>query len=93
MIYDGLWFTPLKEAFDGFIDKTQAPVTGSVKLKLSKGNIITLSRESKFSLYCEELATYGKKDTFDRTAAAGFIKISGLPYKLTGKRKKSGFSS
>ncbi|MFH1856679.1 MAG: argininosuccinate synthase [Candidatus Omnitrophota bacterium] len=88
LIYNGLWFSPLKEALDTFIDKTQEYVTGTIKLKLAKGNIIVLSRQSKFSLYSKELATYGQEDTFDRTAAAGFIAISGLPYKLTGKRNK-----
>lgn len=87
LIYNGLWFTPLKEALDAFMEKTQKFVTGIVRLKLSKGNIITLGRKSEFSLYSKELATYSKEDTFDKTAATGFIKISSLPYKLTGKRK------
>lgn len=86
LIYNGLWFTPLKESVDAFMEKTQEYVTGTVKLKLSKGNIITLGRKSKFSLYSKELATYSEEDTFDRTAATGFIKISSLPYKLIGKR-------
>lgn len=88
LIYDGFWFTPLKESLDAFINKTQEYATGTVRLKLYKGNIITLGRESKFSLYSKKLATYGKEDIFDKTAASGFIKILGLPYKLTGKRKK-----
>lgn len=87
LIYNGLWWTPLKEAVDCFMEKTQEYVTGTVKLKLSKGNIITLGRKSEFSLYSKELATYSEEDAFDKTAAAGFIKISSLPYKLTGKRK------
>jgi argininosuccinate synthase len=88
LIYNGFWFTPLKEALDAFINKTQAFVTGEVKLKLYKGHIIILSRKSKFSLYSKKLATYGKGDIFDRKAATGFIKILGLPYKLTGKRNR-----
>lgn len=88
LIYNGLWFAPLKEAIDAFMEKTQEYVSGTVKLKLSKGNIITLGRKSEFSLYSKELATYSEEDTFDKTAATGFIKISSLPYKLTGKRKK-----
>ena len=88
LIYDGFWFTPLKEALDEFINKTQEFISGEVKLKLYKGNIIALGRKSKFSLYSKKLATYGKGDIFNRKAAAGFIEILGLPYKLTGRRKK-----
>lgn len=88
LIYNGFFFTPLKEALDAFFAKTQGYVTGAIKLKLYKGNITTLSRNSKFSLYSKKLATYGKEDIFDKTAASGFIKILGLPYRLTGKRNK-----
>jgi len=88
LIYNGFWFTPLKEALDAFMGKSQEFVTGEVKLKLYKGNVITLGRKSKYSLYSKKLATYGKEDVFDKAAATGFISILGLPYKLTGKRKK-----
>lgn len=81
LIYYGLWHTQLKESLDKFIENTQKNVTGEVRLKLYKGNCAVVGRKSRFSLYKEELATYSQKDVFDRTAAEGFIKIWGLPYK------------
>ncbi|MFH1868954.1 MAG: argininosuccinate synthase [Candidatus Omnitrophota bacterium] len=81
LIYYGLWFSPLKESLDKFIDNTQKKVTGSVRLKLYKGSCVVAGRKSKFSLYKEELATYSEKDTFDHKSAEGFIKIWGLPYR------------
>jgi len=88
LIYHGCWFTPLKEAIDAFINKTQSVVSGEISLKLYKGNITVAGRKSDYSLYSKELATYSEDDAFDRTAASGFIKIISLPYKITGKRKK-----
>ena len=88
LIYHGCWFTPLKEAIDAFIEKTQSVVSGEISLKLYKGNITVAGRKSDYSLYSKELATYSEDDAFDRTAASGFIKIISLPYKITGKRKK-----
>jgi argininosuccinate synthase len=88
LIYHGCWFTPLKEAIDAFIEKTQSVVTGVITLKLYKGNVVIAGRKSDYSLYSKNLATYSEDDTFDRTAASGFIKIISLPYKITGKRKK-----
>jgi len=88
LIYHGCWFTPLKEAIDAFIQKTQSVVSGEISLKLYKGNITVAGRKSDYSLYSKELATYSEDDAFDRTAASGFIKIISLPYKITGKRKK-----
>lgn len=81
LVYYGLWHTPLREALDSFIEYTQKYVSGKVKLKLEKGNISVLSRESKFSGYKLELATYGKEDIFDHSASEGFMKIWALPYK------------
>lgn len=81
LVYYGLWFTPLKEALDKFIEATQTNVTGNVTLKLYKGSCISVARDSKFSLYKEELATYKAGDKFDKRAAEGFIKIWGLPYR------------
>lgn len=81
LIYYGLWYCQLKESLDKFIENTQKNVTGKVRLKLYKGNCTVVGRKSRFSLYREELATYSEKDIFDRTAAEGFIKIWGLPYK------------
>ena len=81
LIYDGLWYSPLFDALNAFVDVTQKNVTGEVTLELYKGNISILSRSSAFSLYSKELATYTKEDTFDHKASEGFIKIFGLPYK------------
>jgi argininosuccinate synthase len=85
LIYNGLWFSPLREALQAFIDKTQEKVTGMVKLKLYKGNIIVSGRTSPYSLYDPELATYTAADQFDHTASEGFIKIYGLPYKTINR--------
>jgi len=79
-IYYGLWFTPLKEALDAFIDKTQRNVTGVAKVKLLKGVVSTVARKSPYSLYKKEMATYDKGDKFDRKIAEGFIKVWGMPY-------------
>ena len=81
MTYYGLWFTPLRYALSAFIDKTQANVTGSVRLKLYKGSCTVTGRSSKFSLYKKSLATYDKGDTFNKDAAKGFIELWGLPYR------------
>ena len=80
IIYYGLWETPLKKQLDAFIDKTQEKVTGTIRLKLYKGNCVPVGRKSQYSLYKEELATYGKKDVFDQKLAEGFIKIFGMPF-------------
>jgi argininosuccinate synthase len=80
IIYYGLWYSPLREALDGFVNTTQRHVQGEVRLKLYKGNLSVVGRKSKFSLYSEALATYSSKDSFDHKAAEGFIKIWGLPY-------------
>lgn len=81
LIYYGLWYSPLKDALDKFVDQTQKKVNGTVKLKLYKGSCICVGRKSKYSLYKKELATYEAEDKFDKTAAEGFIKLWGLPYK------------
>jgi argininosuccinate synthase len=82
LVYNGQWFTPLKEAMDAFIDKTQERVSGSVKLKLYKGNIITVGRKSSFSLYQEKLATFGADEIYNQKDAEGFINLFGLPMKV-----------
>lgn len=79
LIYNGLWFSPLRESFDAFVEKTQERVTGSVKAKLYKGNVMIAGRCSPYSLYNQSLATYSEEDRFDRTASEGFIKIFSLP--------------
>jgi argininosuccinate synthase len=82
LIYNGLWFTPLREALEAFVDSTQGPVTGTVKLKLYKGNIIVAGRKSPFSLYREDFATFGQEDVYDQSDAEGFIHLFGLPLKV-----------
>ena len=81
LIYNGLWFTPLRVALDAFVTETQRPVTGMVKIKLYKGTVAIAGRSSIHSLYNAKLATYGSEDTFDHKASDGFIKIYGLPVK------------
>jgi argininosuccinate synthase len=81
LIYDGLWFSPLFDALTAFVDSTQEFVTGEIVLELFKGTAIIKSRSSVYSLYSKELATYTVEDTFDHTAAEGFLTITGLPYK------------
>lgn len=82
IIYNGLWFSPLREALAAFVDSTQGPVTGLVRLKLYKGNIIPVGRKSKFSLYREDFATFGQEDVYDQSDAEGFIHLFGLPLKV-----------
>ncbi len=87
LLYDGLWFSPLKEAIDAFVNSTQGPVTGTVRLKLYKGNIIPVGRKSPFSLYREDFATFGQEDVYDQSDAEGFIHIYGLPLKVRALNK------
>lgn len=79
LVYNGLWFTPLREALDAFVHETQKEVTGSVTLKLYKGNITVGSRKSEFSLYQTDLSSFTMGDSYDQKDAAGFIRILGLP--------------
>jgi len=81
LVYNGLWFTPLRQALDAFVNETQRHVNGFVRLKLYKGNVIIAGRKSVHSLYNTKLATYTEEDTFDHKASEGFIKIYGLPVK------------
>ena len=85
LVYGGLWFTPLKRALDAFVDATQRRVFGRVRMKLYKGTCQVVGRGSPHSLYRERLATYSAKDQFDQRAAAGFIKLYGLPYEGSGQ--------
>ncbi len=83
LVYQGLWFTPLKDALDGFIDKTQKYVNGKVRIRLHKGNANVIGRSSiSHSLYMPSMATYGKEDQFDHKSAEGFIYIWGLPSRI-----------
>lgn len=79
LVYFGLWFTPLRESLDAFVNSTQENVTGSVTLALYKGNVSVVSRRSEFSLYSTDLSSFTMGDTYDQKDAAGFIKILGLP--------------
>ncbi len=79
LVYDGKWFTPLKDALDAFVDSTQTNVTGEVKFKLYKGNIINAGVASPYSLYSEEVATFDEDDVYDQTDSKGFINLFGLP--------------
>ena len=81
LLYNGQWFTPLREALSAFVDKTQEKVTGKVRLKLYKGNMINAGVWSPYSLYSEEIATFGESD-YDQTDANGFINLFGLPIKV-----------
>ena len=87
LIYNGKWFTPVREALSAFADKTQEHVTGTVKLKLYKGNIITASISSPESLYSEELVTF-EESSYDQTNATGFINLWGLPDTVLALREQ-----
>lgn len=82
LVYNGQWFSPLREALDAFVDNTQGPVTGEVRLKLYRGNILVAGRKSPFSLYREDFATFGQEDVYNQIDAQGFIRLFGLPLKV-----------
>ncbi|NLD60411.1 MAG: argininosuccinate synthase, partial [Clostridiales bacterium] len=88
LVYNGLWFTPLREALSAFVDKTQEAVTGTVKLKLYKGNIVGAGMESPNSLYDEGIATFGEDEgAYDQKDSAGFIALYGLPIAVQAMKK------
>ena len=82
LVYNGQWFTPLREALSAFVDSTQQTVTGEVKLKLYKGNITPAGVTSPYSLYDEEIATFSEDEVYDQKDSAGFINLFGLPIKV-----------
>jgi argininosuccinate synthase len=88
LIYNGMWFSPLKEALDGFVETTQKLVTGDVRLRFFKGSCVTVGRRSEYSLYDYNLATYDSADTFDHKAAKGFIDLHGLPVKVWARQRR-----
>ncbi|MBD1884430.1 MULTISPECIES: argininosuccinate synthase [Microcoleus] len=88
MIYNGLWYNPLKTALDAFIQDTQKRVTGTVRLKLFKGNATIVGRKSENSLYSFDLATYGAEDEFDHKAAEGFVYVWGLPTRVWSEKNR-----
>ena len=85
LVYNGQWFTPLREALSAFIDKTQETVTGEVKLKLYKGNIVNAGMTSPYSLYSEEYATFGEDAVYNQKDSSGFINLFGLPITVRAK--------
>ena len=82
IVYNGQWYTPLREALSAFVDETQKTVTGTVKLKLYKGNIIGAGMTSPYSLYDEDIATFGEDEVYNQKDAEGFITLFGLPIKI-----------
>lgn len=82
IVYNGQWYTPLREALQAFVEKSQETVTGKVKLKLYKGNMINAGVSSPYSLYSEEFVTFGEDDVYDQHDAEGFINLYGLPLKV-----------
>ena len=85
LLYDAKWFTPLREALSAFIDKTQENVTGTVKLKLYKGNIINAGVSSPYSLHSTEIASFGEDESFNQKDSEGFINIYSLPTRVRAK--------
>ena len=88
IVYNGQWFTPLREALDAFFKETQKNVSGTIRLKLYKGNVIILSRTSPNSLYREEFASFKQTPIYDQSDAAGFIRLFGLPSKVQAMLEK-----
>ena len=88
VVYEGKWFTPLREALQAFIESTQQYVTGEVKFKLYKGNIIKAGTYSPYSLYSEALASFTTGDLYDHHDASGFITLFGLPLQVRALKMK-----
>jgi argininosuccinate synthase len=86
LVYNGQWYSPLRSALDAFVDKTQQPVTGDVRLKLYKGNCQAVGRRSPYGLYQEDLATFGADDVYRQADAEGFIRLYGLGQKVAARR-------
>ena len=89
LVYNGLWFTPLREALSAFVAKTQETVTGEIKLKLYKGNIVNAGMTSPYSLYSEEYATFGEDGVYNQKDSVGFINLFGLPTVVNAKMNQS----
>ncbi|MBR5236875.1 MAG: argininosuccinate synthase [Clostridia bacterium] len=88
LVYDGLWYTPLREAMSAFVDSTQQTVTGKVRMKLYKGNCMPAGVTSPYSLYDEDIATFSEDEVYDQKDSAGFINLFGLPLKVRAMMKK-----
>jgi argininosuccinate synthase len=93
IVYNGLWFAPTREAIDAFVANVQQRVTGTVRLKLYKGDCRVVGRKSPYALYDHDLATYDKGDKFDHSAAEGFIKIWGLPVETAARKANGGVTA
>jgi argininosuccinate synthase len=89
LVYDGVWFHPLREAMDAFVDVTQETVTGKVKMKLYKGNCMPAGSTSPYSLYNEGFATFGEDEVYNQKDAEGFINLFGLPLKVRALMKQN----
>ena len=89
LVYDGLWFTPLREAISAFVDETQKQVTGKVKMKLYKGTAWPVASQSPYSLYNEEFATFSEDEVYDQSDAEGFINLFSLPLKIRAIQKQN----
>lgn len=89
LVYFGKWFTPLREALSAFVDKTQEYVTGDVKLKLYKGNLIKASAVSPYSLYNTDFATFDRDEVYNQKDSEGFINLYGLPLTVKALMLKS----
>jgi argininosuccinate synthase len=87
LVYDGLWFSPLRRALDAFVDATQTHVTGDVRLRFEPGSCTVAGRRSEHALYDLSLATYGSEDAFDQTHAEGFVRLWGLPLKVWASKQ------
>lgn len=87
LVYDGMWYSPLKEALDAFVNSTQETVTGKVRLKLYKGNIMSAGAKSPYSLYHEGFVTFGRDEVYNQKDAEGFINLFGLPLKIRALMK------
>lgn len=87
LVYDGLWFTPLRDAMDAFVDSTQEQVTGTVRVKLYKGNVMPVACKSPYSLYSEDFATFGDDSVYNQKDAEGFINLFSLPLKIRAIQK------
>ena len=88
LVYDGMWFSPLREALDAFVNETQKTVTGTVRMKLYKGNIYSAGVKSPYSLYSKEYVTFGEDEVYNQADATGFINLFGLPLKVRALMKK-----
>jgi argininosuccinate synthase len=89
LVYEGLWYSPAREAIDAFVDATQRLVTGDVRVELRPGAAVVTGRRSEQMLYAEQLASYGTGETFPHEAAEGFIRIAALETELTAARERS----